>query len=446
MTKSGCLLADDNMKLKEPDTPVTGGEGETVLKREIKRLSLLNELAINISLTHNPEEVMDKVLSLLHEVIDVDEAFFIIDHHGEYQRFARDSAPRTTTRAHRQALTELVIKQIRVSQKIETFDIADSSALAAELPLLPLPVLTVAPLEFDDVIFGALVLLGADRLNDDDISFLERLVHQVRGNLFHALTFEEERDYLLLKQDLRIASQIQSQLLPKSAPRIDGYDIFGKTVSSHAVGGDYYDYLRSENDNWVFCIGDATGKGIPAAMIMANLQATMRSLVLSSKPVQVYQRMANNLIYNSTEIKKYASLFLGVLNQRSHTLQYSNAGHNPPLLAGSSGETLRLKTGGSPLGIINSMHYRQDSVYMNQGDILLLYSDGILEALNGEEEELALDEIEAYIRENASKTAAEIGRGILDFALHRSSEGLIRDDMTVVVVKRNYVSSSPSSK
>jgi sigma-B regulation protein RsbU (phosphoserine phosphatase) len=411
------------------------GSDDIMLKKENEQLELLNEFASEIGLSHNPREIMEKTLELLHDHLELEEAFFVIDYHDQYQRFARKSEKRFTTKAHRKALSEYVRQIIHKSQSIQTIDLANSSAVEG-IPELPLPIVVIAPLLHQDNVYGGLVLLRNTQLSDYEMTFLKRLVRQTCGFLFHSLTFEEEREYLLIKQDIRTATDIQRQLLPKSAPELDGFQIYGETVPSHSVGGDYYDYLPMGKNRIGFCIGDATGKGVAAALLMANLQATIRSLVLTDKRVQEYQSLANNLLFNSTDIKKFASLFLAVLDTNNKTLSYSNAGHNPPLLISPHGETVQLREGGAPLGIISSLYFREESVYMNEGDILFLYSDGILEAVHAEDENIALQELEALIRENSSDSAEALTRRIIDYALNLQKEGPVKDDATVVIIKR----------
>jgi len=407
-----------------------------MLEIENQQLRLLSELATEIGLSHDPKEIMEKTVELLHAYVQAEEAFFVVDYQGDYQRFRDQDRPTTTTREHREALSHIVLQSSRENPEIHEID-ASNPPQKAGLPLLPLPVVTIVPYEHEELVYGALVLLSSEPVNDYERDFLRRLQRQTRGFLLHALTFDEERDYLLLKHDLRMAEEIQRQLLPNSIPSVEGFDIYGSSIPSHSVGGDYYDFIRRGRNSWLICLGDATGKGIPAAMIMANLQATIRSLALEEKSAQEYQYLANNLIYNSTEVKKYASLFLGILDPSRNILQYSNAGHNPPLIITQDGETIRLKTGGAPLGIINAMHYREETLYVNTGDVVIMYSDGVLEAINAVDEESALEDLEELVRQNHHRDAKSIGTAILEYALDASQESIIKDDMTVVVMKRS---------
>jgi len=421
------------------DCTATSPEEERIshmLEIENQQLRLLSELATEIGLSHDPKEIMEKTVELVHAYVDAEEAFFVIDYQGDYQRFRDQDRPTSTTREHREALSYFVLESSRENPEIHEID-ATTAPEKLHLPLLPLPVITIVPYEHEELQYGALVLLSSKPLNKYEHDFLRRLQRQTRGFLLHALTFDQERDYLVLKHDLRMAEEIQQQLLPGSIPSVKGFDIYGSSIPSHTVGGDYYDFIRREGDSWVICLGDATGKGIPAAMIMANLQATIRSLALEEKSAQEYQFLANNLIYNSTEIKKYASLFLGILDPARKTLQYSNAGHNPPLILTREGEVMRLKTGGAPLGIINAMHYREETLYLNPGDVVVMYSDGVLEAINATDEEIALEDLEDLVRNHQESSAKSISKSILDHAMDVSQESIIKDDMTVVVLKRD---------
>lgn len=150
---------------------------------------------------------------------------------------------------------------------------------------------------------------------------------------------------------LRLASRIQADLLPRSAPRIDGYDIAGGTTPAQLVGGDYYDFIPIDATRLAICLGDVSGKGLPASLVMANLQATIRGQTLLGAPPNICLERSNTLLFRSTGGNKYATVFYAILNVAAHVLSYSNGGHNPPLLFLDGSAPTSLSIGGTVVGL-----------------------------------------------------------------------------------------------
>ena len=164
---------------------------------------------------------------------------------------------------------------------------------------------------------------------------------------------------------MRLANDIQVNLLPKSNPQIPGYQISGKSIHAKDVGGDYYDFIPLEDDHLAFCLADISGKGIPAALLMANLQASLRGQTLMNIPCIDCIAFTNNLLYNSTDANKYATLFYGVLHSSKNKITFCNAGHNEPVLIDQSGEVTRLKEGGIVVGILPDVTYQEKIIEFN---------------------------------------------------------------------------------
>ena len=164
----------------------------------------------------------------------------------------------------------------------------------------------------------------------------------------NARLYEEEKALQLMQQEMEMAHSIQANLLPKAQPSIPGYDIAGMSVSAANVGGDYYDFLPSE-DRLVICLGDVSGKGMPASLLMANMQATIRGQNLVSSSASECMSRTNRLMFQSTDSAKFVTFFYAVLDIAGRTLEYSNAGHNHPILFSGDRDPQRLETGGPVL-------------------------------------------------------------------------------------------------
>jgi sigma-B regulation protein RsbU (phosphoserine phosphatase) len=233
-----------------------------------------------------------------------------------------------------------------------------------------------------------------------------------------------------------MARNIQINLLPKSNPNIDGYDIAGKSIPALNVGGDYYDFIRLDDHRLAIALGDVSGKGLAAALVMSNLQATIRSLASSNVTANECLERANNLLFRSIDAKTFVSLFYGILDTKKNTICYANAGQNLPLIFSPDKKPVPLKTHGLVLGTKEDVSYQKEEISINPGERLLIYSDGIPEAMNEQMEEFGdeklLDIVQRYRDYSADALIENI---IAALNLHFGSVPQ-NDDMTMVHLLR----------
>ncbi len=253
--------------------------------------------------------------------------------------------------------------------------------------------------------------------------------------------YKKEQELRSIEEDLLVAHEIQNQLLPKEHPKIDGYDIAGFSEPAKEVGGDYYDFISIDEDNLAFCLGDISGKGIPASLLMANLQATLRGQAFSTLSCSECLMRSNKFLFHSTDIQKFATLFYAVLNTKTNKLTYSIAGHTPPMYLSDNGKINKLDVGGTVLGFLEHSNYEEEIISMRPGDILVIYSDGITEAVNPEEEDFDEWRLEEVIKKYSNKTSQEIIDKIIKEVKNFTSNDFQQDDMTLLVVKRNQLKS-----
>ncbi len=244
-----------------------------------------------------------------------------------------------------------------------------------------------------------------------------------------------------LEAELETARKIQERLLPREMPQLSGFQIAGTSLPSMQVGGDYFDFLDLGKGRLGIAIGDVSGKGIPAALLMANLQASLHAQALETEKVAEVVSHINNLLVRSTESNMFATFFYGVLDRNISTFTSTNAGHNPPILLRTNGEIERLETGDLVLGFLQDQTYSQQTTSLQLGDVLVLYTDGITEARNPEpkknEDKLFGEErLTEVIKANASFSAREIQAAILQAVSVHTKDTPQGDDITLVVIKR----------
>jgi phosphoserine phosphatase RsbU/P len=238
------------------------------------------------------------------------------------------------------------------------------------------------------------------------------------------------------EQEMQIARQVQTRLLPQELPRLPTLECAGKCIQTRAVGGDYYDFLEFGSGKLGLVLADISGKGISGALLMANLQASLRgqyALALDDLPRLL--RSVNHLFHRNTETNHYATMFFSLYDDASRTLRYVNCGHNPPVLLRANGAIERLEATATVLGLFEQWDCVVASRQLVPGDVLLIYTDGISEAAPGEDaDEYGDERLIAKLQTLKGKCASEILDGIIA-EVQRFSRGEQADDMTLIVTR-----------
>jgi sigma-B regulation protein RsbU (phosphoserine phosphatase) len=299
--------------------------------------------------------------------------------------------------------------------------------------------LLAVPMMIKSEIRGVLTLYNkrdAKPFSEDDQRLLAIIAGQSAQVVENARLYEKELALLKMQEEVRLAAHIQDELLPKAGPELPGYQIAGKTIPAQQVGGDYFDFIRIDERRLALCVGDVTGKGLPASLLMANLQATLRGQTLVIESPKTCLERSNRLLFESTSPEKFAPLFYAILDTEHHRLSYCNAGHDRPFLLSSSSQPHRLKTGGIPLGMIDGFPYEEESLPLNAGDLVVIYSDGVTEAMNAAGEMFGEERISAVIDQHQHAPACEIIDQLLAAVREHAAGHPQSDDITVVVVRR----------
>jgi len=291
----------------------------------------------------------------------------------------------------------------------------------------------------DGRIIGVFQLLNkkSGNFTHDDESFIAALSVHAALALENARLYEEEKALHRMREEVRLAAKIQRDLLPKSISQIAGYDIAGVSIAAQMVGGDLYDCIPIDACRAAICLGDVSGKGLPAALLMANVQATLRAQTAANLPVPECIIRSNKLLFQSTSSDKFITLFYAVLDAEHHRLTYCNAGHDHPILISGDKNIVRLKTGGIVLGIMDPFPFVGDSVPLHRGDALVVYSDGVAEAMNARDEQFGEEHLVEVVRKNNHRTSRELIDAIIAAVKEHTGNHPQYDDMTLLVLKRN---------
>jgi sigma-B regulation protein RsbU (phosphoserine phosphatase) len=288
---------------------------------------------------------------------------------------------------------------------------------------------------------GLLLFLGRNLLQGSvlvawGLTFGGTAVVGILGVLLYRLQLELQasRHELARKEaELNFAHEVQQALFPRRLPSGAGLEFSTVCIPASGISGDYYDVLQLPDGRLIFAIADISGKGISAAILMANLQALLRTLAVASpSPAEVCRKL-NNHLYQVTDAAKFATVFYAEWHPAERRLHYVNAGHNPPILLGSHNGQ-RLDQGGVPLGLFPDYEFKMGELVLQPMDMLVLYSDGITEAATKDGEEFGEARLEAVISDNRHAPVAEIRERVLQAVRNWSGKDP-EDDMTLVIVR-----------
>jgi phosphoserine phosphatase RsbU/P len=273
--------------------------------------------------------------------------------------------------------------------------------------------------------------------NETDFNFLKSLANLAVISIQKTYFLEERIDKERMEEELSIAKSIQQGLLPDPIPEVEGIDLAAKMISSREVGGDYFDIAKTPDGNTIFSIADVTGKGVPAALLMANLQSMLHVLLPVDITLAEATERMNNIICKNTPSDKFITFFWAKYLDKIKILRYVNAGHNPPLLLRNASDHFEeLSDGGLLLGAMETMTpYQQSDIQLNPGDLLVCYTDGVNEAMApGKDEEFGIDRLMDCIKKNRNRSSAELLDAIVEDVKNFSGHKLA-DDLTLLIIK-----------
>lgn len=301
--------------------------------------------------------------------------------------------------------------------------------------------LAIVPLIVDEQSVGALALTMRTprQLDEDEIRFLQILANQAGLAIVYARLHKEELRLQRLEEELAVGRNIQRSLLPSAPVTADGWQISNVYLPARQVGGDLYDHfeLPVGEDRVGLVIGDVAGKGVPAALFMATSRTLIRSTALAGLTPASTLAEANRLILQDSPTELFLSAFYGILNTSDGRLTYANAGHNPPLwFRKAEGDFQELAARGIVLCVIDNVSLEEKSIEIASGDILVLYTDGVTEAVDADTEEFGVERLQQVVASNRRKGASEILEAIVEAVTTFIGDVEQPDDLTLMVIKR----------
>jgi sigma-B regulation protein RsbU (phosphoserine phosphatase) len=334
---------------------------------------------------------------------------------------------------------EELLKNIRSIEYLKIDSSLNKEQIVLLFPALAeMGIEVIVPMQIQGKTKG-LIILGKRINNLDyteaDIEFIFSVGSLAIISLENRKLFLEALEKQKLEEELDFAREIQRNLLPENIPIYKNFEIAAVNLSSKQVGGDYYDIIEQNSNECFIAIADVSGKGIPASLLMANMQAFLQVICTHKIPIDEATGLINDLVSKNTADGKFITFFWGLLNDENKTLNYVNAGHNPPLLI-REGKIIKLEIGGIILGVMKTLiPYQSELIQLQKDDVLVMFTDGISEAMNKKGEEFSDAALEKISLEIANESAANIMSRIQSEVQHFTEGANQSDDITLLVVK-----------
>jgi phosphoserine phosphatase RsbU/P len=414
----------------------------------VDKLRMLLDITNKISRSLDLQEVLNLVMDTLDSLIPYDAAGIFVVDCGDSGRGADSDEPCVF---HSEAVRgydthELTELHLKLGEgMIGHVALTAQPMIAADVRDEPMYIDArketrsemVAPIISNDEVIGVFDL-ESDELNaysEDDLEVLMLLAAQVAIIIEKVMLHEQLIEKKRLEGQLEVARQVQLELLPAKDPELPGYDISAYNFPTEEVSGDYYDWVRIYDDQIGIVIADVAGKGVPAALLMAFLRASLRAATHIGYAPHISMAKVNYLLWESIERNQFVTAFYGILDATNRTLVFANAGHNPPLLLSADGSARFLEQGGLPLGMFRDTRYYEYYITFEPGQLLMLYTDGVTEALSPGEEEFGKERLANSVKAARHLSAREminaVQRDVVEWTDGRGSH----DDVTFFVVK-----------
>ena len=414
----------------------------------IDKLRMLLDVTKKISRSLDRQEVLNLVMDTLDSVIPYDAAgIFLIDCAGKDSLTEGEEQCTFKSEAVRgYDVEELYDLHLKLGEGLlGTVALSGKPIIVNDVRSNPVYVNArdrtrsemVAPIISNDEVIGCFDL-ESDELNaysDNDLEVLMLLASQVAIIIEKVELHEQLIEKKRLQGQLEVARQVQLELLPPMDPELEGFDISAYNFPTEEVSGDYYDWVRIYEDQIAIVIADVSGKGVPAAILMAFLRASLRAASHIGYATHISMAKVNYLLWESIERNQFVTAFYGILDASNRTLSFSNAGHNPPLLVKANGESRFITEGEQPLGMFQHTRYHENHVVLEPGDLFVLYTDGATEAESPAGEEFGRDRLVDAVKASVDKPAREMISSIQMSVLEWTASAGATDDVTFFVIK-----------
>ncbi len=436
-TTSGLLEAIEGARTKPEEVTAT-----VRTAKEGDLLALISKVGITLLASATLNETLEQIVSLVFEAVPADRCLLMMrDDANQELRVAvarlRDRVGEVgEIRVSRNVLDEVVMR----GKSVLTSDAQHDPRFASGTVVLQgIRSVLAVPLGVSEKVFGIIYAdspIADGRFTEDHLKLLTTLASVAAIRVENARLAEARMQQERLERELALAMEIQQRFQPAAPPQVQGYELQGISFPCYEIGGDYYDFIKREDGRLVIALGDVSGKGTAAALLMSSLHAAIHAQSGSHDTLVATISAVNRYLADNIPANRFVTLFYAELDPESGTVSFLNAGHNPPLIVHSAGTVEQLASGGLPLGIKRNAEYREGRTQLQPGDVLVIYSDGVTEATSPGGEEFGPTRLYEVVSRNIEASAAGI-RDRIESALTKFSQGTqAADDITLVIVKR----------
>ncbi len=442
-TTSGLLEAIEGARTKPEE--IAASTTTTAAPKAAKHgdlLALISKVGITLLASATLNETLEQIVSLVFEAVPADRCLIMMrDEGSEDLRVAvarlRDRVGEVgEIRVSRNVLDEVVIR----GKSVLTSDAQHDPRFASGTVMLQgVRSVLAVPLGVADKVFGIIYAdspIAEGRFTEDHLKVLTTLASVAAIRVENTRLVEARMERERFERELALASEIQQRFQPTAPPHIVGYELQGISFPCYEIGGDYYDFIEREDGRLVIALGDVSGKGTAAALLMSSLHAAIHAQSASHDSLVATISAVNRYLALNIPANRFVTLFYAELEPESGALSFLNAGHNPPLIVHAAGTVEQLASGGLPLGIKPDAEYREGRTQLQRGDVLVIYSDGVTEAVSPTGEEFGPTRLYEVVSRNIDASAAGI-RDRIESSLTKFAQGTsAADDITLVIVKR----------
>ncbi len=435
-TTSGLLEAIEGARSQAEEITTRRAETQGDL------LALISKVGITLLASATLNETLNQIVSLVFEAVPADRCMIMMrDQKADDLRVVvarlRDRRGEVgEIRISRSVIDEVVTH----GKSVLTSDAqADPRFAGGTVVLQGVRSVLAVPLGVSDKVFGIIYAdspIADGRFTEDHLKVLTTLASVAAIRVENATLVEERMERERLEHELQVASEIQQRFQPASAPQVPGYELQGISFPCYEIGGDYYDFIERDDGKLLIALGDVSGKGTAAALLMSSLHAAIHAQSSSHSTITETISAVNRYLADNIPANRFVTLFYAELDPRTGALSFLNAGHNPPMIVHAGGTMEQLAAGGLPLGIMPNAEFREGRTMLHPGDVLVIYSDGVSEAINPNNEEFGPTRLYEVVARNLDASAAGI-RDRIESALTKFCQGTpAADDITLVICKR----------
>ncbi|HVF48564.1 MAG TPA: SpoIIE family protein phosphatase [Pyrinomonadaceae bacterium] len=437
-TTSGLLEAIEGAR--------TQTSGSSLLPRRMTEqsdlLALISKVGVTLLASATLDETLQQVAALVFEAVPADRCLIMLrdDVSGELQARVAELRERRGDVGEIRVSRTIIEEVVGQGRSVLTSDAQhDPRFMSQTMTIQGIRSVLAVPLGVGDKIFGIIYAdspLAESKFTEDHLKVLTTLGSVAAIRVENARLLEEHIERERLDRELQLAREIQQRFQPTAPPVVEGYEMQGISFPSHEIGGDYYDFIPRPDGRMVIALGDVSGKGTAAALLMSSLHAAIHAQVAAHQSLVDTITAVNRYLAENIPANRFVTLFYAELDPQTGSLAFLNAGHNPPLIVHAAGTVEHLAAGGIPLGITPYADFREGRTQLQAGDALVIYSDGVTEQPDPQGEEFGPERLHQVVWQNIEESAAGI-RDRIESALTKFAQGTTAvDDITLVIVKK----------